>query len=160
MTSKHQHVWELIESIKTAMLVTHDGETLRARPMQIVQDEFDGILYLFTERSSAKVYEAQANRQVCLTFQDNDNKSQVSLSGRANVTNNQVKIDELWNSNVSAWFKQRKESPDLVLLAIEIDAGEYWEVTTNKVVQLYEVVKANLTDTTPDIGDHAKVNMH
>jgi general stress protein 26 len=44
-TQEHKEkVWKLIKSIKAGMLTTLHGRELRARPMYLVQDEYDGTL--------------------------------------------------------------------------------------------------------------------
>lgn len=47
-----QLIWSLIEEIKVGMLVTHDTEknNIRSRPMSLVQEEYDGTLFFYTDK--------------------------------------------------------------------------------------------------------------
>lgn len=159
MSSKEhkEKIWNYINDIKVGMLVTQDGKDLRARPMHLVQDEYDGTLWFFTKRSAEKVFEVQGDHdqhQVCLTFSDDG--VYVSLSGHAHLNQDQALIDKLWSPFAGAWFEKGREDPDVALLEIKINKGEHWEADENKIVQLYEIAKANLGDGTPDIGENEK----
>ena len=52
-------IWDLAKELKVAMVVTEDNSTntLRSRPMHIVQDEFDGTFWFYTKASGDKVDE-------------------------------------------------------------------------------------------------------
>lgn len=149
-----QKIWNFIKDIKVGMLVTQDGEDLRARPMHLVQDEYDGTIWFFTRRSDSKVYEAEDDKHICLTFYDND--VQVSLSGRARLSQDQALIEKFWNPYAEAYFKGGKSDPEVSLLELKIYQGEHWK-EESKVKELYEVAKANLVKgETPDMGENKK----
>ncbi|WP_423820577.1 pyridoxamine 5'-phosphate oxidase family protein [Salinisphaera sp. SPP-AMP-43] len=152
-----QKIWNLIKDIKVGMLVTQDDGVPRARPMHLVQSEYDGTIWFYTRRSAEKVIEAQqGDSEVCLTFSDQEEGVYVSMSGRARITNDQNIIDRYWSSEVAAWLPE-KEDPDVVMLEIDIEMGEHWAAKESKVFQLYEVAKANVkSDKTPNIGENEK----
>ncbi len=151
-----QKIWDLISEIGTGMLVTDDDGSLRSRPMQLIQDEYDGTLWFFTKTDSSKVEEVQEDRDVCITFSCPKMKAYVSMSGRARISRDKKLIDKYWNSFVSAWFPEGKEDSSCALLEIKIEHGEHWDSDTTKLGYLYEVVKANVTNTTPDVGENQK----
>lgn len=152
-----QKIWTLIKDIQVGMLVTQDGNVPRARPMHLVQDDYDGTIWFYTRRSTEKVLEAQqGDTEVCLTFSDQEEGVYVSMSGKARITDDQNIIDRYWNPGVAAWLPE-KEDPDVVMLEIDIEMGEHWAAKESKVFQLYEMAKANLdSDKTPDIGENEK----
>lgn len=151
-------IWDLIKDIKIGMLVTqenNDSDRLRARPMSLVQDAYDGTLYFYTPKSDAKVYEVKNDRDVCITFAEPKDQVYVSLTGKAKLTQDKKLIDKYWNSWVSAWFKEGKSDPDVAMLEVKINKGEHWNAKENKFVQLFEVAKANIKDeATPNIGEN------
>tara|TARA_B100000676_G_scaffold312413_1_gene386502 strand:+ start:994 stop:1533 length:540 start_codon:yes stop_codon:yes gene_type:complete len=149
-------LWSIIEKIKVGMLMTHDGQEYRSRPMHIVQDSFDGSLWFFTDKSSSKVYETQKDKKVCVSFGDRDKNRYVSLSGSVSIsTDNQLK-KKFWNPLVGAWFEGDYSSPDVALIEIKVSKAELWETDKNKLSQLYELTKAAVSDDTPDIGHNRK----
>ncbi len=158
MSSKEhkEKIWNYIKDAPVGMLTTMDGQDMRARPMHIVQDEYDGTLWFFTKRSADKVFETDTGAGVCVTFSDQDSGIYVSLTGNATLTQNKALIDKFWSPFAGAWFEKGKDDPEVALLEIKISKGEHWEADENKIVQLYEIAKANLTDDTPDIGENQK----
>lgn len=151
-----QKIWQMIKDIKVGMLVTQDGSTPRARPMHLVQDAYDGTLWFYTRRSAEKVSETDQDHDVCLTFSDQEKGVYVSLSGKARVSNDKQLIDKYWNPFIAAWFPEGKDDPDVALLEIKIEMGEHWMAKESKAYQLYEFAKANIKNTTPDIGENEK----
>ena len=153
-------IWDLIKDIKVGMLVTKEGETddsMRARPMYLVQDAYDGTLYFYTSRNAEKVYEIENDRDVCITFSDVNEGVFVSLTGKASMTTDQELIDRYWNPGVNAWFENGKDNDDIAILKIKINRGEHWDSDENKLVQLFETAKANVAEsTTPNVGEHEK----
>ncbi len=76
--SRHDQdrVWELIDSIRFAMLVTHDGdgEELRARPMHAHGRREEDTVYFLTDRRHHKDDEIQINDNICMAFADPDGR--------------------------------------------------------------------------------------
>jgi len=158
-TPEHkQLIWKLIKEIKFGMLVTGDDDhsRLHARPMTLVQEEYDGTLYFYTSKNDGKAYEIKKDRHVCITFSDPSEQTYVSLTGKANLTIDPELINRYWNKFVSAWYPEGKEDPNLAMLEIKIETGEHWKTDENRLVQLFEIAKANLTDSQPEIGEHEK----
>jgi general stress protein 26 len=153
-------VWDLIKDIKVGMLVTQDENeagTMRARPMSLVQDAYDGTLFFYTSKSDAKAFEIEQDRDVCMTFTDPKANLYVSLSGKAWVSEDQALIDRYWNPWVAAWFENGKEDPDLGMIVVKINKGEHWDSKSNKIVQLFEIAKSNLDmSLTPNLGESEK----
>lgn len=149
-------VWKMIEAIKVGMLATEVSGTLRARPMHIVQDAYDGTLWFFTSKTSAKVFEIKSDRDVCITFASEKTETYVSLTGRARITQDRSLIERYWNPFVAAWFPEGKDDPEVALIEVQVQAGEHWDSTSSKALQLFEVAKANLTASTPDLGENEK----
>ncbi len=147
-------VWNMIKAIKVGMLTTEVSGKLRARPMHLVQDEYDGTLWFFTGKTSDKVFEIEKDRDVCLTFSSEQTQTYVSLTGRAALTQDKNLIDKYWNPFVAAWFPEGKQDPEVALIQVHVSAGEHWDATSSRALQLFEVAKANLTDSTPDVGEH------
>lgn len=151
-----QKIWKLIKDIKVGMLVTHDDQDLRARPMHLVQDAYDGTLWFFTSKSAEKVSEAQQERDVCLSFSDHNDGVYVSLSGSAKLTQDKALIEKYWNPFVSAWFEHGKDDPEVALLEVKVEFGEHWQAKENKVFQLYQLAKAKIKNQKPELGENEK----
>jgi general stress protein 26 len=152
-------IWNYIKNIKVGMLVTKDqeGDSMRARPMQLVQEAYDGTLFFYTSKEAAKVFEIDHDRDVCISFSDPGKGIYVSLSGKAQLSEDKELIDRYWSSHVAAWFEDGREG-DVGMLKVKINKGEHWDVETNEAVQLFEIAKSRLTDAEeqPELGEHEK----
>lgn len=152
-----EKIWNLIKPIKIGMLVTHESadKGLRARPMALVQDSYDGTLYFYTSKSDAKVYEIENDKEVCISFAAPENQTYVSLTGKAKLTQDKELIDRYWNEWVAVWFKNEKNHSDIAMLKVKIERGEHWNTNENKFIQLLETTEARLKeDTVPDLGEN------
>jgi len=151
-----QKIWNMIKEIETAMLTTRHGDELRSRPMTLVQDEYDGTLWFFTDLESEKVLEVEGDNDVCVSFSDTQNDIYVSLTGVGNAVKEKKLIDKYWNAFVSAWFPDGKNSENVGMLEISIQKGEHWDSDTSKMVKSFKMAKAKIKGEVPDIGENEK----
>ena len=151
-----QKIWNLIKDIKTGMLTTRHGEELRSRPMFLVQDEYDGTLWFYTNLESEKVFEVESDNDVCISFADSDDQVYVSLTGTGRAIRDQALIEKYWNSFASAWFPEGKDSPKVGLLEIKVEKGEYWNSESSKMLESIKTITAKMKGEKPDLGEHGK----
>jgi general stress protein 26 len=122
--------------------------------MYTVQDNFEGLLWFYTHVDSEKVDEIILNEDVCVIYADTDHDKYISLSGTASLCRDRALIHQFWNPFVAAWFPEGKDSEDVGLIEVKIEKAEIWDSKKNKMIQLYEMIKANVTGDKPDLGDH------
>ena len=137
-----------------------DG-SLHSRPMATQEVEFDGDLWFFTRKSSGKIHSIFAEQQVNIAYSSPKSSTYVSVSGRAELVEDDKKIHDLWNPLYAAWFPKGLEDPDLILLKIKVESAEYWTSHSSAVVQLFGFAKAALTGQAykGEASDHAKINL-
>ena len=137
---------ELIKGIGVAMLTTvEDDGSLHSRPMVTQETGFDGSLWFFTWRDTAKVHEIQRDQHVGLSYASPSDDRYVSVSGRARLVDDPATAKELWNPTLKAWFPKGLDDPNLGLLCVDVQKAEYWDAASGKLVQLYGFAKAILT---------------
>lgn len=149
-----QKLKHLIENIQIAMLTTQDGILLRSRPMGTIKAEFNGEVWFFTSDDSPKVDQVQHESQVNIAYSSGE--AWVSVSGRARIVHDRVKMEELWNPVLKAWFPDGLETPNICLLCVTTDQAEYWE-SDGKVAQTIGLLKALVTGEQSDAGENAKL---
>lgn len=152
-----QKLWELVKPIKVGMLVSMDNEIMQARPMHLVQDEFNGAFYFFTEINTKKVHEIKSDSDVCLIFSYHQSQVYVAVNGKGSLLKDQSLINKFWNPFIAAWYPQGKEDRSVGLIKIDVHQAEYWEGKNNKVIQLFKYAKAFITQKKPDMGNHDKM---
>lgn len=151
---EHQKLWELIKPIGVGMLSTHHRAKIHSRPMGLVQDQFNGRLYFFTQDDSLKVAEVTEEQEVGVSFSDPKNQVFVSLSGNARITRNRELMERFWNSMAKAYFPKGKDDPHLALMEIDIDNAEFWDADQSRMTQMFKVAKATAQNERPDLGEH------
>jgi len=153
----------LIQDIKFAMFTTHKPSSghLHARPMTTQNKRLDDdSLWFFMSRAGDPVAEFEGDDQVNVSYADPGSDTYVSVSGTAQIVDDPMKKQALWNRAAQAWFKGGVDDPDLALVRVRIEHADWWDVKDNKLVQLYRQAEAALTGKTPDMGEHGRMRAH
>ena len=157
-TEDEQTIEKLVAKASIALVTTvaEDG-SLVSRPLAVQQREFDGDLWFFTEDPSPKTAQVRANDQVNVAIQAGH--GWLSISGRGSVSQDQAKIDELWNTGAEAWFEGGRQDPAVALLRVQAVTAEYWTAKAPMIVTLAKYAKAAVTGGRPDIGTSKVVEL-
>ena len=102
-------VWDLMKTIGFAMLVTRDGDKLRARPMSAYLDRDTNTIFFLTDARRHKDEEIERNPSINLSFADAGGQKYVSLTGTAVVSNDRAKIRELFTTTAKAWWDNARQ---------------------------------------------------
>ena len=154
-TRDTDRVWELMKKIGFAMLVTRDGEKLRARPMSAYLERDSNTIYFLTDARRHKDEEIARNPHVNLSFANASDQKYVSITGTAVVSNDRAKIKQLFSTPAKAWWDSA-EDPNIRVLKITPDDAEFWD-SPGSVISYVKMAAAAVTGTRPDLGDNRKV---
>jgi general stress protein 26 len=126
-TQEQAKLYDLLHDFDVALLVTQGGEgEIHARPMAIAQVDEDCTTWFVTSRSSPKVDEVHhANRAHVLC--QRGATACLTITGVAATVEDRSKLDQLWKSAYEPWFPKGKDDPDLTLLRVTPEHGEYWD---------------------------------
>ena len=156
---------DLLGKFDTGVLITHSGNNLHGRPMAIAQLEElprGCNLWFVAGSDTPKMEEIRSNEQVLVTFQ-NRNDQFLTLSGRAELVRDPQKIAELWRDSFKVWFPAGKDDPNLMLIQVHANEGEYWDNGgLKKVAFMLEAAKAYATGDRVSVkedGQHGKVSL-
>ena len=152
-----ERVWELMKKISICMLSTWTGQELRARPMDARARPQENTIYFLTDARHHKDNEIAKYPQVMLAFADTGSMKFLSLSGRAEVSNDRAKIKELWEPTAQAWWEDAND-PNIRVLKVTPTEAEFWD-GPGKVVSMVKMMVAAATGSRPDIGENRKVSM-
>jgi len=152
-------VWTLMGQIGIAMIVTHDGhaDELRARPMAAHAEQDDNAIYFLTDADAPKDREVSANSNVCVTFADNKGTKFVSVTGQADVYEDQSIVKKIWNAQDKA-FWDNPENPRIRVLRVIPEAAEFWE-GPGMIVSATKMLVAAATGSRPNFKGSEKVAM-
>jgi general stress protein 26 len=152
-----ERAWELMKKIGFAMLVTRDGDKLRARPMSAYLERESNTIYFLTDARRHKDDEIARNPGINLSFADASAQKYVSLTGNAVVSNDRAKIKELFSTPAKAWWESA-DDPNIRVLKVTPDDAEYWD-SPGTIVSYVKMAAAAVTGTRPDIGENRKISM-
>ena len=152
---------EMVKDIDFCMLTTVDENgDLHSRPMSS-NGEIDrnGDIWFFTAASSHKVSEIAKLPKVNVSFADPENHRYISVSGTAQLIRDRAKIDELWKPEFRIWFPNGKDDPDVALLRVKLDKGEYWDSQSSTIGYMFSFVSSLVTGKEPDLGENKKIDL-
>ncbi len=157
-------LWDMIGDIRFGMLTLRgqDGQ-LHSSPMTTQNGSSDrgGVLWFFMSRSGERIRALQAEPEVNVAYADPDADKYVSISGVARIVEDPAKKRELFDGTSRAWFAGGADDPDLALVAIVVGEAEYWDVKSNKAVQLFKLARAAVTGEKPrGLAEHRRVRLH
>lgn len=155
---------EMIKDIKFTMLstVTTDG-SIHSRPMATLKfdvDKFDGKLWFFTRKDTAKIHSIENDQHVNLAFAQPDKQQYVSISGRAEVSYDKEKMKELWTPVLKAWFPEGLDDPEISLISVETESAEIWDAPPSKVVRMAGLAKAIATGEPYGKNHNERMDLH
>jgi len=149
-----------LEGIDFTMLTTISDGKLHSRPMSTQEMDENGDLWFFTQDDSRKIEEIKADNRINAAYSDPDGNTFVSVFGGAEVVKDRAKIEELWSPIYKAWFPEGLDDPHVCLLRVHVEDAEYWDAPNSKIVQIAGFVKALVTGTEADMGDHGTVKVN
>ena len=148
----------MIKDIKFAMFTTiGENGSLHSRPMgtlDLKPENFDGTLWFFSRKDSLKNNSIKKDQHVNLSYANPDKQQYVSVAGRAFITSDRSRMEELWNPILKAWFPEGLDDPELSLIGVNVESAELWDAPPAKVVQLLGFVKSAVTGKPYDSKSH------
>ena len=135
---KLEKIRKLIEDNDTPMVTTVHGDKLISRPMKLQEAEFDGTLWFYTTKDTAKYAELQDDSRVNVAF---SGKGHLSLSGNAELVTDLPLKKRLWNNWIGKFFDLEYDDPQVVLIKVNPESAEYWE-NVGKIKSVVSSIKS------------------
>jgi general stress protein 26 len=154
-TTAPEHVWDLIENIPFALLVTKSGEHLDARPMAATARPNEGRIYILANKGEDSDEQIQADAEVVLSFQKG--ASYIVVHGVATPSSDTAKIADIWTAFDKAWW-DGPEDPRIRLISVTPGRAEYWE-SPGKLVSYADMLISAATGKRPNTGEHGSVRL-
>jgi general stress protein 26 len=166
LDKKLEDLYDLIEGIGIAMFTTRrpDGH-LVSRPMATQSQAQGTDLWFVTDIESHKLDELDQDPHVNLAYYRDGTREWVSVSGTALVSLDRRAIRELYRPDWKAWFGDQggerdggPDDPRIALILVEVHSVTYLKVDKPRPVVLFEVAKAMVTGTPPNVGEQRTVS--
>ena len=110
------------------------GESFSSRPMapELIDDA--GNFWFLSANDSYKNKELDEDSAVQLLFQGSDYSDYLSIYGRAVISTDKNKIDELWDPMMKTWFTEGKDDPRITVIQVIPTEGYYWDTKHNILI--------------------------
>jgi general stress protein 26 len=147
----------IINAAHTAFLVTHNKATgPHGRPMATAQvDEKVEELWFASQRDTLKIEELGDDDRVFLGY--TVHTKWATITGRGRIVDDRTKAKEIWSDVWKNWFSG-PDDPNLVLIQVIPEQGEYWD-GGSKVVQMLKFATTAITGAKTSPGAHASVKL-
>jgi general stress protein 26 len=161
VVKKIDELYDLIKGIETAMFTTRrPSGQLVSRPMA-TQDRIEGAdLWFVTNVETHKLDDLTLDPHVNCSYYNNRTHEWVSVAGLAHVSKNRNRIRQLYKEDWKAWFGDEggdkdggPNDPRIALIMVEAEMATYMKVNKLRPVLLFEVLKARVTGSPPQIGE-------
>lgn len=151
-----ERVWDAMEHIKIAMLITETPQGPRARPMTAILHREQGLIWFLSGGHSSKEYEIEHDRLVCLTFSDGV-RTQVAVTGQAAILHDPAVVRKLWSPQAEAFLPSGPDDPSIAAIRVIPHVVELWE-GESRLANIARIA-ASLVGGEPaaDPGDHVQL---
>jgi len=147
--------WQQVKDRTTVMLGLSAQN--HAQPMTAFTEPDDGVIWFFTRDDTHLVSDLGAGAEGRLIFSSNDDLF-ADVTGALTPAHDRSRIDKYWNPVVAAWYPEGKDDSHLTLLRFEPQDGQIWVSKQGLLRFAFEITRANMTKTLPDLGGRADVS--
>jgi general stress protein 26 len=152
-------LWQEIEKARFGMLGLVGGPARHLQPMTAFADKAEGALWFYTKRTNDLVLQSGSGHAALFCVVSKDQEFQACLGGTLVEDPDLDKIKEFWNPVAAAWFPDGQNDPELTLLRFTPEDAQVWISRSGPLGFAWEIAKANLTHTEPDVGDKAHLSL-
>lgn len=159
--SNQERFWSLLGKHNTFMLVTKTDDRqaahLRGRPMAGYPRPDEHRIWFLAHANGLKDDEIAARPSVCVTLANPSKQHFVSVGGTASVQHDLERKRELWSIAAQAWFPDGPEDPNIILICVDVEEGEFWDGDPNSIVVGVKMAKAVAEGRRVNVGEQGKV---
>ncbi|MDO5631410.1 MAG: pyridoxamine 5'-phosphate oxidase family protein [Paracoccus sp. (in: a-proteobacteria)] len=152
MTDHRDTFWNRLDDINAGMLGCDPD--WRLVPMSHYADRDAGALWFITAAGTdlVEVVSTGARRAV-YTIADGGGALFARIEGQLAASDDQAKLDEIWNAIAASWFEDGRQDNDIRLLRLDLSQAEVW-ATHGGLGFLFQIAKSRVTGDQPDMGAH------
>jgi general stress protein 26 len=157
MIDLKQEFWTRIKDARAGMLgIKGQGRLVAMSPQ--IDDRLPGDIWFITAKGTDLARGVEAGAQAAqLVIADEGAGLYADIDGSLAMSHDPKVLEEVWNFAADAWFENGKDDPDVRLLRFTPGSAEISITSTSGVKFLYEITKATLTGTEPDVGAQGAV---
>ena len=149
--------WDRMEDVRAAMLGIEGQGRLVAMSPQVDDDIPGAVWFITAEGTDLAAGVADGARDAQMVVADGKSGLYADVTGSLERSHDREALEEVWSFVSDAWFEGGKNDPDVRLLKFTPRSAEVSVTPTSGFKFLYEIAKANVTDTKPNAGQQGIV---
>lgn len=153
-----ERLWKELGKVQQGMLGL-SGEHRHFQPMTPFAEADAGQIWFFTRDDTDLARSVGEAAHAMFVIQSKDQHVQACIGGRLIRDHDEARIDRYWNPVVAAWYPNGKADPHLTMLRLDCDDAQMWLSEGGPVKFAWEIARANITKTTPDVGDSVSLDL-
>jgi len=122
------------------------------QPMTAFAEEENNLVWFFTRDDLSFATDVERTPDGRLILMSKDQEVYADVHGTMSLSRDMTRIDKYWNPMVAAWYPDGKADPHLTLVRFVPDEGQIWVSKQGLIRLAFQVAKANLSHTMPDVG--------
>jgi general stress protein 26 len=136
-----EKIKEIAKKAASCFLCTNiNGGSFNTRPMSAEQIDDEGNLWFLSASDSHKNKEISIDPSVQLLFQGSHHSDFMSINGKAEISRDKNKIEELWDGIMKTWFTEGKDDPRITVIKVTPVDGYYWDTKHSEAVAFVKTV--------------------
>lgn len=112
------------------------GEHFNTRPMAAEHIDDEGNFWFLSANDSHKNADIEADPAVQMLFQGSTYSDFLTLYGKATISTDRQKIEELWDPTMKTWFTEGIDDPRITVIKFSPAEGYYWDTKHNMLVAM------------------------
>ena len=152
----------MVKDIKYTMMTTRNDENhLHSCPMNTTETSIGAKeIWFIGHKPSETVDNIEQNPEVNLAYVTQESDKYLSISGTAELVEDEEKLNELWSVMYNAYFEQGKDDPKVQLIKVVPHGAEYW-ANGNAITSAVKMAAAALTDNAVEksLGDNFSIKL-
>jgi general stress protein 26 len=127
-----------------------NGGNFSTRPMAPEQIDDEGNFWFLSASDSYKNKEISIDASVQLLFQGSPHSDFLSINGRAEISRDKNKIDELWDDIMKTWFTEGKDDSRITVIKVTPTDGYYWDTKHGAAIAFVKTIIGSISAKTLD----------
>ncbi len=153
-----ERIWDVMDSERTAFLVTQTQAGPHARPMSAIVRAEEGLVWFLTDRSTIKDKEIESDSRCAMVFTD-ASSTHVAVTGTAEVIDDRAIVKDLWSVSAQAFFPGGPEDEAILAIRVTPRIAELWDGPSTPVA-IVKMAAALITgNSAADIGNNVEARL-
>ena len=154
-----RRLWHEIEHNRRGMLGAVGLPIRHFAPMTAFAEPEAAKIWFYTSIDTELAKAAEEGTPAMFVVMAKNHDLQACIGGRLRTTFDALHRDKYWSPVVSAWFPKGKDDSSLTLLCLTCDEAEVWISEEGPIKFGWEIAKANLTGSPPNLGGHVSLTL-